>query len=55
MYPPHPVGEKSVLQVLRFAQHLQNALKILGVVRNLNKKIFNSSGREKRSGSEENS
>jgi len=30
MYPPHPEGKKSVLQVLREAQHLQNTQKILG-------------------------
>ena len=30
MYPPHPEGKKSVLQVLRDAQHLQNTQKILG-------------------------
>jgi len=30
MYPPYPEGKKSVLQVLRFAQHLQNAQKFWG-------------------------
>jgi len=30
MYPPHPEGKKSVLQVLRGAQNLQNAQKISG-------------------------